>query len=152
MISQRRFAALGILCGTVALAAAVGLPGRGSHIVERLAASMKVSPPGLVSVDAGTVDAPQATRTPSAAIGVPLLGGRVWVICGLDRGWTMPMSLRGGRRLWLATVVFAAFPFVAQDAAADEPAPPVNNAAAGAAACARNELTPYVAVTVSQYL
>jgi hypothetical protein len=61
VISQRRFAALGILCGAVALAAAVGLPGRGSHIVERLAASMKASPPGLVSVDAGTVDAPQAT-------------------------------------------------------------------------------------------
>ena len=61
MISQRRFAALGVLCGTVVLAAAVGLAGLGSRIVERLAASMKASPPTSVSVDAR--DAPQATTS-----------------------------------------------------------------------------------------
>src|SRR5215467_1958781 len=63
VISQRRFAAVGVLCGTVVLAAAVGLAGLGSPIVERFAASMKVSPPGAVSVDARTVDARQATTT-----------------------------------------------------------------------------------------
>jgi len=63
VISQRRFAALGVLCGTVVLAAAVGLAGLGSHVVERLAAPMKANPPGPVSVDARIVDAPQATTT-----------------------------------------------------------------------------------------
>jgi D-alanyl-D-alanine carboxypeptidase len=61
VISPRRFAALGVLCGTAVLAAAVGLAGLGSQVVERLAASMKTSPPTSVRVDAKTVDAAQAT-------------------------------------------------------------------------------------------
>jgi D-alanyl-D-alanine carboxypeptidase len=63
VISQRRFAALGLLCGTVVLAAAVGLAGLGSHIVERLAASMKAGAPTSVRGDARTVDATQATTS-----------------------------------------------------------------------------------------
>jgi len=62
-MSQRRFALLAALCGTVVLAASVaaGLAGLGSHVVETLAVPTKASRPTSVSAEAETVDALQAT-------------------------------------------------------------------------------------------